>query len=260
MTESTVQHLFRSLEQTVRERLDGIRELIEQGQRPLPPLFPQHTSFPEMNRTYVPCPDTMMFLQKIHGLEDSVKALREEVACLRASKGSDLLPTNPMDGIEVIPKREVVLADTEPLSFANRLLLNSKARKALEAEEMGEARTDVYPLTEEVEEVEEEAAEEEAAEEEAEAEEAVEEEDEEEAEEEAAEEEAVDEDAEEEAAEEEEEEAAEELEEFEYKGSTYYRDGQGQVYMTDEDGELVSDPIGTWNPVKQRIVMIKSTA
>jgi hypothetical protein len=55
-----------------------------------------------------------------------------------------------------------------------------------------------------------------------------------------------------------EEEAAEvELEEFEYKGATYYRDPDNNVFATDDDGELVEEPFGTWNPVKQRIVARK---
>jgi hypothetical protein len=55
------------------------------------------------------------------------------------------------------------------------------------------------------------------------------------------------EEAEEEAAEEEEEE--EEglaVEEFTYKGKTYYKDEENQVYEMDEEGGL-SDPIGSWN-------------
>jgi small subunit ribosomal protein S3 len=51
-----------------------------------------------------------------------------------------------------------------------------------------------------------------------------------------------------------------ELEEFEYKGSTYYRDTDNNVFMADEDGELVADAIGVWNPTKQRIVVKKADA
>ena len=54
--------------------------------------------------------------------------------------------------------------------------------------------------------------------------------------------------------EEEEEEAEEVLEEFEYKGSTYYRDSQNNVFMTDEDENLVEEPIGIWNPQKKSIM------
>ena len=51
----------------------------------------------------------------------------------------------------------------------------------------------------------------------------------------------------------EEEEAAEEeleLEEFEYKGVTYYKDQKDNIYGTDGDGELLSEPIGFWNGKK----------
>lgn len=51
-----------------------------------------------------------------------------------------------------------------------------------------------------------------------------------------------------------EEEEAVELEEFEYKGATYYRDSDNNVFTTDEDGELNAEPFGLWNEAKQRIV------
>ena len=60
---------------------------------------------------------------------------------------------------------------------------------------------------------------------------------------------------------EEEEGEALELEEFEYKGSTYYRDSDNNVYMADEDGDVnVEEPIGVWNEAKQRIVVKKPAA
>jgi hypothetical protein len=56
-------------------------------------------------------------------------------------------------------------------------------------------------------------------------------------------------------AEAEEPEAEEEaLEEFEYKGATYYRDSDNNVFTTNDDGELNDEPFGLWNPEKQRIV------
>ena len=58
----------------------------------------------------------------------------------------------------------------------------------------------------------------------------------------------------EEEAEAEPEEEAEELTEFEYKGATYYRDADNNVFTTDEDGELEPEPFGLWNELKQRIV------
>ena len=55
--------------------------------------------------------------------------------------------------------------------------------------------------------------------------------------------------------EEEEEEEGEELalEEFEYKGKTYYKDSENQAYELDED-ENLSEPIGVWNETKKRII------
>lgn len=54
--------------------------------------------------------------------------------------------------------------------------------------------------------------------------------------------------------EEDQEEEAMELTEFEYKGSTYYRDAENQVYQKDEDGDLDDDPIGVWNEAKQKVL------
>jgi hypothetical protein len=131
-----------------------------------------------------------------------------------------------MSGIEVVPKKEVVLTETapEPLSVADRLLLNTSALKALEQDE-----EDAYIAEEE------EAQEAQEAEEAEEAQEA--------------------EDAE---AEEAEEAEGEELEEFEYKGSTYYRDGDNNVFMADEEGELITTPVGVWSEVKKRIITKKA--
>ena len=41
--------------------------------------------------------------------------------------------------------------------------------------------------------------------------------------------------------------------EFEYKGVTYYKDSDGQVYQSDADGCLDDTPIGLWNEAKQKI-------
>ena len=54
--------------------------------------------------------------------------------------------------------------------------------------------------------------------------------------------------------EEEEVEDAMELTEFEYKGATYYRDAENQVYQKDDDGDLDDDPIGVWNEAKQKVL------
>jgi hypothetical protein len=52
---------------------------------------------------------------------------------------------------------------------------------------------------------------------------------------------------------EEEEDDAEALEEFEWKGVTYYKDSDNQVYEKDEDGDLNDAPIGIWNEAKQKL-------
>jgi hypothetical protein len=62
----------------------------------------------------------------------------------------------------------------------------------------------------------------------------------------------LEEESEEEAEEGAEEEEGIELEEFDYKGMTLYRDTENKVYRMDEDGAL-SDPLGLWDEVKQRI-------
>ena len=51
----------------------------------------------------------------------------------------------------------------------------------------------------------------------------------------------------------EEDEEEEGLEEFEYKGKTYYRDAEGNVYSLYEDGELNDTPVGRWNSAKGTI-------
>ena len=67
-------------------------------------------------------------------------------------------------------------------------------------------------------------------------------------------EEVVEEEEEEEEAEEEEEGEAVELEEFQFKNTTYYKDGQNQVYGLDAGGELKEEPIGTWDVARQRVL------
>ena len=57
---------------------------------------------------------------------------------------------------------------------------------------------------------------------------------------------------------EEDQETGEELEEFEYKGSTYYRDAEKNVYMSDETGSL--QLIGVWSDVKAKIIVKKPGA
>ena len=39
------------------------------------------------------------------------------------------------------------------------------------------------------------------------------------------------------------------LEEFQHKGTTYYRDAENNVYMTDDEGAVISEPVARWNGV-----------
>jgi regulator of protease activity HflC (stomatin/prohibitin superfamily) len=55
-------------------------------------------------------------------------------------------------------------------------------------------------------------------------------------------------------AEEAEEEQALELTEFEYKGVTYFKDPENQVYQVDADGDLDDSPIGIWSEEKQKVL------
>ena len=205
----------------------------------------------------------MILLEKLDTLSKQLEEVNRNIVGLRnhTPQAASILPLNPMHGIEVVPKREVVIPEANSLSLADRLLLNKDAKKALEAEEMGASRNNEYPLEEEEEE-EDEVYEshgqnpysnssamdvEDAGEVEAEAEEEEEEEEEAEAED-------SEEEAEAEAEAEDSEEEEEVLEEFEYKGSTYYRDSENNVFMTDEDDNLLEQPIGTWNPDKKSIM------
>ena len=57
---------------------------------------------------------------------------------------------------------------------------------------------------------------------------------------------------------EEEVEEGEELEEIEYKGVTYYRDSENQVYLPNEEGEVDTEhPVGVWNEEKQKVLKYK---
>jgi len=66
----------------------------------------------------------------------------------------------------------------------------------------------------------------------------------------------VDAEAEEDAQEEEAEQ--EELTEFEFKGVTYWRDSENQVYKVDDDGDLDDTPFGLWSSEKNKILKFQT--
>lgn len=49
---------------------------------------------------------------------------------------------------------------------------------------------------------------------------------------------------------EEEDEGGLELEEFPYKGIVYYKDANDNVYTTDDEGDVIPEPIARWNGTK----------
>lgn len=211
MSENTIKELFRSLERTVSDRLKVIDDLMRAYETKAPVYTPLPTG-PTGPRGPTGCePWSVALLERISSLEKEVRNLRNELD----SRGP-LIPQYPMSGIEVIPKKEVVLTETspEPLSVADRLLLNTSALKALEEEE-DEAVVDEQEQEQEQEQEEEEVVEDNQ------------------------------------------EEEGEELEEFAYKGSTYYRDADKNVFMADEEGELITTPVGVWSEVKKRIITKK---
>lgn len=229
MSENTIKELFRNLERTVSDRLKVIDDLLRTYEgRPAPTSGPTAPWQPPASGALGPVvreskpsgpePWAVALLERISSLEAEVRSLRSDLDSTRGP----LIPQYPMNGLEVVPKKEVVLTETgpEPLSVADRLLLNTSALKALEQEEEESVQPEEYAEEEQ----EEEYAEEQEQEQEE---------------------------------QEQEQEDAEELEEFEYKGSTYYRDADKNVFMADDEGELITTPVGVWSEVKKRIITKK---
>ena len=187
-------------------------------------------------------PDNVL-LARIERLEEEIKQLRQP-----------MIPSNPLVGIEVVTKeqpkdlkKDLVLEAPDRINEADRLLLNSTARKALEQEEQEQD-------LEQQEEQDLEQQEEQDLEQDEEKDEELFLEKQEEQEEHAQ----VEEEEEEQAEAEQEEEEGEVPEEFEYKGATYYRDTEKNVYMLNEEGGLTQ--IGVWSDVKARIIVKKPDA
>jgi hypothetical protein len=230
-----IHEMFRGLERTIHERLEIIEEMVRRGALGTTATEPCSDATSQRLETLerqqrIDNENTQALLSRIcrgnQYVVSRIDALEEELRQLRSEKPSNLIPPHPLVGIEIVPKKEVVLTEQNPerINEADRLLLNSSARTALEEEEHeldGELEGEVEDELEVVEEVEDEETQVEEVEE---------------------------------------EEEAEELEEFEYKGATYYRDGEKNVFMTDEDGELVPTPIGVWSEVKKRIIIKKADA
>ena len=230
MVEHAVTQLLRDLERTIHERVEAI-ELF---------LRTKGSSSEQTSSVSSDKYDSMMRAHQY--LLGRIDALEQEVEQLRMEKAQDDIPfdssslfnTAPLTGIVVSPKMD----PPESINEADRLLLNSSARKALDSKKV-EAVPVAAPVVaapvavpvpvpvaapvaapEAVEDVVE---------------------------------------IEEEEDQEEEDEQGVEVEPFEYKGSTYYRDQEKNVYMADENGDIdTENPIGVWSEVKGRIITRKA--
>ena len=244
-TDTMIRGLFRALETSIHERLNMIEDVIRLtgsvgAEIPVAEVQQQSYSAPQD-------------VERIRNLEDQIQTLSARLAALEQSGPA------PANGQEVHVHQEGKGESLwiEPMrDLAIELPVAAAAPKPTPEVKSVPAPANSLVSVEEVAEVV--SEEEEAAEAAEAAEEVVEEETEEVVEEDAEEEIEEAEEAAEEAAEEDEEEGVE-IEEFEYKGKTYYRDGENQVYrMVDE--ELDETPIGTWDPERQRVLFRRPTS
>jgi hypothetical protein len=212
-----IHELFRGLERTIHERLQIIEEFVRRDV----------IKTDESIRRDVTKSDEVISLERTQQhLLSRIEKLEGDIAEILSQTPQVLIPPHPLHGIEVIPKKEVVINEMNgSINEADRLLLNTDARKALEYEEASAWVSSGQEQEEEEEEVEEEEVVEEEVEEEV---------------------------VEEEEEEQEDQEGSEELIEFEYKGKTFYRDNENNVYKIDEAGELIQEPIGVWSGEKIR--------
>jgi len=215
MVEHAVTQLLRDLERTIHERVEAI-ELFLRTKGQSSERSVSSDKYDSMMRAH------QYLLGRIDALEQEVEQLRMEKAQDEIPfDSSSLFNTAPLTGLVVSPK----IDPPESINEADRLLLNSSARKALESKKV-EA---VAVAVEEVQKNDQKNDQEE-----------------------------VQEDDQEEVQEEEDEQGLE-LDEFDYKGSTYYRDQDKNVYMADENGDIdTENPIGVWSEVKGRIITRKT--
>jgi len=215
MVEHAVTQLLRDLERTIHERVEAIELFLRtKGHSSEQNVSAGSDKYDSMMRAH------QYLLGRIDALEQEVEQLRMEKAQDEIPfDASSLFNTAPLSGLVVSPK----IDPPESINEADRLLLNSSARKALESKKVEAPVAAVpvaVPLEEEVVEIEEE-----------------------------------------EDVQEEEDEQGLELEPFDYKGSTYYRDQDKNVYMADENGDIdTENPIGVWSEVKGRIITRKPNA
>lgn len=234
-SDTVIRELFRSLENSIHERLRMIEDVIQLGRQPF-----------EAEGDAMPG----SVAEKLASIEEMMTNISSRLTVLESGQGDASTSAGPgadtvhVNRIGIQPQGlwvnamkglEIVL---EPAASSAASVTNEEMEVDVAAEEDEEEDAVIEVVEEEAAEEAEAVAETEAVEEAEEAE---------------VEAEAVAEAEEAEEAEAEEEEAVE-LEEFQFKNTTYYRDSENQVYGLDGDGELKEEPIGTWDVARQRVL------
>ena len=220
MSSEMLRELFRSLENTIRQRMDVIEDIIRvsktntnktENVAPTVDLTPIHKTLQEHEIT-------------MNAIQSSITNLTEAIADLKISRMVTKAVDLPVEAIEA--ELEVEMAEQEALNDdASEVEVAARSALAKVVNKLP-VQSIARPTPAESSDDEDEEEEEEDEEE-----------------------------VEEEVEEEEEEEVVEEveLEEFVFNKKTYHRDNDNNVYVADEDG-CIGDPIGTWDPVKKRIL------
>jgi hypothetical protein len=221
-----IRELFRALEASIHERLGMIEDVLR-----LSSARGTLTSQVDSQQRACECSSA----ERIQSLENELQTVSARLAALettdvdtskpaaevhvhRVGTAGEEMWIEPMRDLKI--ELKTVLAPISPPIVAATTL-----NKVVEEEVVEEEVVEEEVVEEEVVEEEEEAEEEEAEEEEAEEEEA--------------------------------EEEALELDEIEYKGKTYYRDGNNHVYAPKKDDPSdidIDTPIGTWDSARERIL------
>lgn len=243
MNTDLVRELFRSLENTLYERVRIIEDILNktnatQGMPPAPPPSPS-PEYEEMMQRWKDLAILVQSLeQRMTGLETNVARIgRLEEAVSRLLTAATEKEERCVDEVEAeleVETAELEALDADVDASALEIANQQSLRRAVSAlperpEEQEKAAEDADDEAEE--ELEEDEVEEEEVEEEVSV---------------------AEEESDEDGETTEEEELA--VEEFEYRKRTYYRDTANNVYAADEDGDIVSEPIGTWNPQTKKIV------
>jgi hypothetical protein len=228
MSSDLVRELFRSVENTLYERLRIIEDILVKSS-PVPVVAPPVEAVSQDNT------ETRQTLEVVEKAVETINArllrLEETVSRLLTAVREQAMGSDDRGVEEVEAEIEVEAAELEALNADANASVHESETQATFRRVVAELRETVVSEQAADEDADNEAEEEEAEVEEEEAE------------------------VEEEEAEVEEEEALA-VEEFTYRKRTYYRDADNNVYGVDEEGDIVSDPIGKWNPDTQKIVPI----